>query len=352
MDAHADAIVERALAIVERAPSLADVDRHRVQPLAAHALRERRRAVPAPLASQERVAAAAALAAPAVLARVREAADGPLVLVKGPEVARRYPGPLLRCFGDLDVIVPDAEATQRQLIAAGFEEVGDPALYEGIHHLRPLRTAPLPLSVEVHRAPKWVARLEPPSFEQLLEAAVPARCGVDGVLAPSPAAHALVLAAHAWAHRPLGRLGDLVDVALVAREADGAEIERLAGAWGLRRVWRTTARAIDALLGGGARTTALAAWARHLAGARERSVLESHLERWLSPLWALPAADARRAVAAAIRADLVPEGAEGWPRKLARTRVALADAFARKSDHDRALRGERDSPPAPTEGYP
>lgn len=352
MDARADAILERALAVAERAPSLADLDRHGVQLLAAHGLRARGRAVPAPLAAQERVAAAAALAAPPVLARVREAADGPLLLVKGPEVARRYPDRLLRCFGDVDLIVPDAEATQRELIAAGFEEVGDPALYEGIHHLRPLRAGRLPLEVEVHRAPKWVARLEPPPFDRLLEGAAPARCGVDGVLAPSPAAHALLLAAHGWAHRPLGRLGDLLDVALVAREADGAEIERLARAWGLRRLWRTTARAIEAVLGDGAPTAALAIWARHLRGARERSVLESHLERWLSPLWGLPAAAAPGALAGAIRADLVPEGAEGWPRKLARTRAALADAFARKSDHDRALRGEQSAPPAPTEGCP
>ena len=71
-----------------------------------------------------------AMAAPALLERIRTATEGPLLLVKGPEVARLYPDPALRCFRDLDILVPDAPATQRQLLAAGFQETGDPSLYE------------------------------------------------------------------------------------------------------------------------------------------------------------------------------------------------------------------------------
>ena len=56
----------------------------------------------------ERMAAATAMAAPALLERTRTATEGPLLLVKGPEVARLYPDPALRCFRDLDILVPDA----------------------------------------------------------------------------------------------------------------------------------------------------------------------------------------------------------------------------------------------------
>ena len=78
-----------------------------------------------------------------------------MILFKGMEVAARYPDPALRVFHDLDILVPDSAAAQARLIAAGFEEVGEPEIYEDIHHLRPLRSPGLPIVVEVHHAPKW-----------------------------------------------------------------------------------------------------------------------------------------------------------------------------------------------------
>ena len=153
---------------------------------------------------------------PLLLERIRTATEGPLLLVKGPEVARLYPDPALRSFRDLDILVPDAPATQRQLLAAGFQETGDPRLYEQIHHLRPLFWPGLPLLVEVHSSPKWIASLDPPPAAELIRTAARSQAGPPGVLAPSPAQHALLLAAHAWAHRPLSRLRDLIDIAVVA----------------------------------------------------------------------------------------------------------------------------------------
>ncbi len=56
--------------------------------------------------------------------------------------------------------------------AAGFRPTGDPDLYVGIHHLRPLVWPGLPMAVEVHHEPKWVDFAEPP-VRELLATAVP-----------------------------------------------------------------------------------------------------------------------------------------------------------------------------------
>jgi hypothetical protein len=330
--------------LVERTPSLDDLRHHRVELLAARRWRELGRELPPDLVAAERMAAATTMAAPALLERIRAASDGPLLLVKGPEVARLYPDRALRSFRDLDILVPDAPATQSQLLAAGFEETGDPRLYEQIHHLRPLFWPGLPLVVEVHHAPKWIDSLEPPPMHELIETAVASHAGPPGVLAPAPAQHALLLAAHAWAHRPLSRLRDLIDIAVVSEEAEAEAIQALARSWGMQRVWATTVRALDTVLRDGPRAASVTIWARHLRSAREQTVLESHVQNWLCALWGLPGGRALAAAAGAVGADFIPENDEGWAAKLARTRVALTNAFVRKSKHDEALEATRGGP--------
>jgi hypothetical protein len=337
MDAPAARILESVGAIVDNAATQRDLEHHGLELLAARHWRLSGRAVPRPLVVQERLAAARTLAAPAFLERIRAAAEGPILLFKGPEAARHYPDPALRPFRDLDVLVPVAEDVQRTLVAAGFEPAGTPELYIGIHHLRPLAWRGLPLVLEVHHEPKWVDGLKPPSTEELLEAAVASSSGVEGVLALPPAHHAVVLAAHAWAHRPLPRLRDLVDVALAALAADERECERLATAWGIGRLWRATVRMADALLLGAPKPAMLRLVGRRLWSAREPTVFEAHVESWLASLWCLPRRGAFGAFAAAVSADLRPEGSEGWPSKLARTRLAIANAYRTKSEHDEAL---------------
>lgn len=336
-----DKIFERVIRLVNRAPSLTDLEYHRLHLCAARNPETCGLPVRRDLVAKEQSAALRALAAPAVLRRMRAAADGPLLLVKGPDVGRYYPDPLVRPFRDLDVIVLDAASTQRQLLAAGFAEVGDPELYVDIHHLRPVAAPGLPLIVEVHHSAKWVDGLRPPEARELIEAARPGDVGVEGVLTLPPAHHALLLAAHAWAHRPLGRLGDLVDIALVASRAERTQLERVARGWGLTRVWRTTAAAIEALFGDGPRPAALTLWARHLEGVRERTVLEAHVQRWLSAFWAVPPATAAHASLREIRGDLLPEDGEGWRSKRVRVRAALSNALVRKSQHDEALASGR-----------
>jgi hypothetical protein len=332
-----DPVFARLADLLDGAPTLHDLEHHRLLLVAAQRRRQLGLEVPERMIAAERMAAAGALAAPALMAKVRGALDGPVLLVKGAEVARHYPDSSLRSFGDLDLIVPDAERAQRQLIGAGFEPCGEPWVYEGIHHLRPLRAPGLPLLVELHHEPKWIYGLEPPSAHELLELGVPAPHLCEGILVLPPAPHVLLMAAHAWSHYPLTPVGDLLDIALVARTADHAEIERLAQAWGLARVWRSTWRATDFLFGDGRRPASMRIWARHLTVVRERTVLEAHLQRWLAGVWGLPRRRALSSLRAAIARDLRPEGDERWGAKLGRTRRALRNAFVRKSHHDSAL---------------
>ena len=315
--------VDRLLA---SSPSSLDVLRvHRVELLEAR----RRQAAglelgSALIADQTRVAVNE-MAAPALLARVRASYDGPLLLMKGPEVALDYGAPGLRSFGDLDLLTDDAEAAQAALIEAGFQEVFDADIYEDIHHLRPLWWPGLPIVVELHTRANWPAAIPGPSTAELFAAAVPSRLGVAGITTLPPEQHTLVLAAHAWEHQPLGRLGNLIDVAVVLRRSDEAEVERLARRWGCLRMWRTTRNAIRALTGEG-RSLALALWARHLYDVRERTVFEWHLKDLLAPAWGYP----RRRVPGGIASEV-------GRMEFSRTWRALRNARRPRSEHNEAM---------------
>lgn len=332
---------DRIDTMLERAPHVDALRLHRVELL--EVARRRRAGIDlGPLAEDHAMAIADELAAVPLLARVRAAYDGPLVLFKGAEVALDYPAPLLRRYCDLDLITDDAERAQAALIAAGFEEVDDPEVYRDIHHLRPLWWPGLPLVVELHMRANWPSGIPGPSTEELLDAAVPSRLGVAGVDTLPPAHHTLALAAHAWSHQPLGRLGNLIDVAVMLRRSDPAEVEELAREWGCLRLWRTTHAAIRTVLEGDGRSAGVALWARHLAEVRERTVLEWHVKDLLAPMWGLPPARAVGAVRAEALATAAPEGAETWRDKLRRARLAIGNAGAARSQHNLVLeaRGE------------
>jgi hypothetical protein len=320
--------------LVERAPSLADLASHRLELFAARRWREQDRPVPAEIVEQERRAAIATLTAPVVLSRVREAYGGTIVPIKGMEVARLYPDTALRLFGDVDVIVDDAAEAQKALLAAGFEEVGDPELFVDIHHLRPVQRPELPLAVEIHSRPKWVDGLAAPPTSELLATA---RVDANGIGILPPAQHAVLLAVHSWAHEPLRRLRDVIDVAVMAEAAQPDEAAAVARAWGVEDLWRATADVIEAVLHGGRRPWSLRLWAQNLERARERTVLENHLQRWISDFWILPSGQAARGLPGTLRRELGPAGDEGWRSKLARSARAVRNASRRRSEHDEQL---------------
>lgn len=321
--------------LLERAGPGAALTLHRLEPLAARRLRALGREVPEELVESERLGAALALAAPVHLQRARAAVAGPLLVMKGPELAARYPDASLRIYRDLDLLAPHADAAQGALAAAGFVEVGDPLYYAAAPHLRPLAWPGLPMELEVHERPNWPRWLEPPSVAELLEDARPSVTGLDGVLAPAPERHALLVAAHAWMHGPLERARDLLDVGILAAEADRAELERVARAWGMEKLWRATLALAEGLFLGGRPSRAQRGWARNLAALSERTVLERHVARRVAWYTALPAGLAARAMLDEIRVDLTPDGDEGWRRKGRRSLRAVRNALVPRSEHDR-----------------
>ncbi len=337
-------------ALIDRAPTDDDLRSHRLEVLAARRFREVGRPVPEDFAAQERFAAIVSLSASLVLKRVREAYDGPAIVLKGPEVAALYPDDALRSYGDIDVLVPDAVTTHRALLSAGFELVGDPALYVGIHHLRPLLASGAPLAVEIHSRPKWVEPLRPPSTSELFGAATESTIGVHRMLALPPEHHALLLAVHSWAHEPLRRLRDMIDIAVVASAADRGEIHRLAKRWRVERLWTTTIAVVDAVFGDRPTPWAMRLWAQNLDLARERTVLENHLQRLLSDFWALPTGTAAGRLPGRLMDEIRPEGEEGWGAKLTRSALAVRHAARPRSRHDLEIDERRSRADDPANG--
>jgi hypothetical protein len=323
--------------MIDRAPDDEALKVHGVLPLAI----KRRRAVGAPISEEllhsERVATFGSLSVPALLARARESYSGRMMLFKGPLVARGYPD-AARSSVDIDLIVDDAAAAQRDFIAAGFVEIDEPELFKDIHHLRPLRWEQLPiLNIELHSRVKWPERMQAPDVRELFDAAVEGETGVEGILAPDPYHHTMLVTAHGWAHDPLRSLRDLLDVAVVAEGLDRAELRRLARRWHLGQVWDTTERALDGLFGDSRRPWSMRLWARHLEQARERTVLEAHLEHWIAPFWGLPFREALAEAGGSLWWELKPVGGETWGEKATRTWAATRRANVARSQHEAEL---------------
>lgn len=341
----ADRLWNQVGCLVDRARSPADLRAHRLQALAAWRWHEEGRLVPSDFTETAHSAKLASLLAPLLLGHVRAACDGPILVFKGPEAAARYPSRSMRPFGDLDLLVREPRLVQHALLAAGFAEVGDEEVYRDIHHLRPLYLEGFPLVLEIHARPKWPEGIPVVDLDELFDAAVPSAVPVEGVLALPPAQHALLLAAHAWAHAPLARLFHLVDVAAIRQEARADEIRTIASKWGLRRIWETTSAAIDDALQDRRGSWPSHTWARHLRDVREQTVFENHLGRWLSGLSALPAGAGVRKGLDAVARDIRPAREETWGDKWFRSRRAVANAKSPRSRHEveveRALRQRR-----------
>ena len=191
------------------------------------------------------------------------------------------------------------------------------------------------MRLEIHRRPSWPAWLPEPPVTELLGAAEPAEN--DGILTLPAGPHVLVLAAHLWVSNPFARLRDVLDISLLLPEVDEAEVDALARAWGMSRLWESTQAVVRSVLLGGPRPTAERLWARHLAEAREQTVLEVHATSWASPFWALPFRRALRVATANAAQDLTPAADEPWGAKARRSLRALRNLRASKSRHEAEL---------------
>jgi Uncharacterised nucleotidyltransferase len=281
--------------LVDRFRTVEQVYLHGLHLLAARRWRALGRPVPEELVASERAARAAIDDALVVLERVRATVSGRIVLVHGLEVAASYPDRALRSFGDLDLLVESEPEARSALLRAGFEQIeadGPPPL------VWPERPVPL----ELFDRPRWVDGLPAPVGAELLSLAQPSSTGVDGIGALPPVEHALVVAANAWAHRPLRRARDLVDVAALTAPLERAALDTAARVWGMERLWSTTIGAADALLSGRP-TLPLRLWARDVWELREQSFRERLLRHYLAVFWALPAQPAARATVRTLLRD-------------------------------------------------
>ena len=153
--------------------------------------------------------------------------------------------------------------------------------------------------------------------------------------------HALLLTAHAWAHRaafaptrsdrhrrgrPEAEPGEIQGS---ARLGDPARLGHHRACPGCRPRRR-------------ARPPRVTIWARHSIPHESRPCSSPMSRTGYAPV-GLPTA-ARSPPRAARRCRSGSEADEGWPAKLARTRVALTNAFVRKSKHDEALEATRGGP--------
>ena len=322
--------------LVDRAATLADIQHHRLDLFAARRWRSLGKPVPPALVHEERAAALAAMLGPKLLQKVRTTLDGPVMLFKGMEAASFYPG-LLRPFNDIDLLVEDSKMAQEALLNADFVEVGDPELFKDIHHERPLCLPGLPLAIELHHSVKWPERLTAPSTHEILESGIPSATGIEGVLAPPPEQHAVLLAAHAWTHLRLRRLIDLVDVAAVTSEVGAAAALAVAHRWRVERLWRATEATANSILFDGKTTWGERLWAGNLRSVRDRTVFEAHVDRWLAPFWALPAHQAIRGLGSTLLWEVTPAEGENWSNKGARMWRALRNASVGRSEHESQL---------------
>jgi Uncharacterised nucleotidyltransferase len=329
---------------------LAGLQANKLGPIAARCLRDRGRVVPTALEHEARRARAAWMASRPLLERIRSLCDGPLVLIKGAEVAALYPE-RARSFQDVDILSPNAEQVHAALLAGGFVEVDDPEVYKvDQHHLRPLQWPGIWLWVEIHLRPLWPRVLTPPPMEDIVSSAVPSATGIAGISAPHPAHHAIILSSHSWVTMPLGNLRDLVDVAAVAAQTDEETLAAVARAWGVGRMWRTTYSAAKGLLGGRGPTPAVRLWARQLPAVREYNVLDNHLQRWLNGLWGLPLRPAMRSIGAVFLQELSPYPNETWRDKVIRVVNAFIKPRAPMSLHTKASQTRsRGSDPDPAD---
>ena len=307
----------RLAELVDRAPSVIDLLDHRLGAVAARHWRAQGRELPPEIFEEERYASSAALAAPVLLSRVTGICDGRVVLLKGQEVAERYPEPTMRPSHDLDLLVEDSAGAFAALRAAGCVVL--PSNEPASQHEPPLAFPDLPLSIELHRTPKWPGWAGAPPVAELFREAVPSRVAA-GVLAPDPAHHAVLLAVHSWAHRPLARILDLADVSVMLQEAGRSDASAVAHRWGVERIWAATVAAVDALFYEGTEPWTLRTWARSTPRVRRPSRGQELLERCLSPFSALPPRAAARVGIGAVEAMVRERATPGHAERLRRLR--------------------------------
>jgi hypothetical protein len=157
-----DALWSGVNRLLDRAPTLDDLRARKLHLLATARWRQLGRQIPDLLLDELFCAGDINSASRNILAQVRAAHQGPMMIMKG-TYRRLLPAPHLRPYKDLDILVDDPVGAQRALMAAGFVAVGLPDEWFVRHHrLRPLQHPEISLPlVELHRRPNWFCGVRP-----------------------------------------------------------------------------------------------------------------------------------------------------------------------------------------------
>lgn len=310
--------------IIDAAPDAASLRIHGLGPIAAWRLRERGEPVPADIERLAHGAAYASVTAAPLLQKVIDILQEPVLVLKGPEVARLYPERTLRTYGDLDLLVADLPRTEQKLIDAGFAELMPNRKIDGHHHDSPLGLGNLALMIELHRSPGWLSWLTPPSDAELLRTAIPSVTGVGGALALPLEQQALFLASHAWRHNPYNSIIHLIDIELIRQQTDPVAVLALARRWGIEHVWLHLCAMIDWFIyqEGATPGTVHRWWSRHLRDTREQTLMEFYLASWGRGLAAPTLAEQIETVVSDVRFNFTAHSWQSRGYKL--KRIALA----------------------------
>ena len=144
-----------------------------------------------------------------------------------------------------------------------------------------------------------------------------------------------------WREVPFTRLGQILDVWLMAQRAEGRDIEALAERWGIGALWSATAAtARGVLLEERPRSRAARRWTSRLESMRERTVIGTKRVELTAPFATLPFARAARVSGARLLTDVRPGPDQTWGESLKRTAGAVLQSFRPRAARDRVLEAE------------
>jgi hypothetical protein len=181
----------------------------------------------------------------AALDELRGLIDGPLVLLKGLEIAQLYPESWQRDYIDIDLLVGDADLADSALRTAGYQPLFNLETLPDYHQTAPLARPGSPVTIELHRHPSW-PRWNTFPVDELIAQSRPSRTSADGIMRPRDDHHLLIIAWHYWrdgAHR--GR--DLIDLHLLRQQVPDEITGATAEAWNVARLWKRTQSLLDAV---------------------------------------------------------------------------------------------------------
>jgi hypothetical protein len=186
------------------------------------------------------------------------------------------------------------------------------------HQLSPLVDPKYGVTVEIHRRPNTGSLGRFVTVEQCFADSVESSTGVTGVRAPSPEHHFIFHLAHAWADRPLGRIRDLIDLALLSAELGGPEIARSTSKrFGVSRVWDATVSAQQSILYGQDPKPMVYLLSHHMTSIFNPS--KDVFRRFATPLWADSVSESGRIAYRELVRLTVGNPGESFLKKITRT---------------------------------